>query len=140
MNEELKKAIQGLDEPASLMARAIATPMALERPRFEPPHVSHLNPARWTYERLVKYIKAFEADLDQEHEIGARLVSFGSAVTFHIEDMGYHGPDIISFSGKNDQGETVQLIQHTSQLSVLLVAVKKQQDKARRIGFNLDQK
>lgn len=97
-----------------------------------------LNPAKWTYERLGNYIKAFEADLDDEHEVGARLVSFGSTITVHIENMGYHGPDIITFYGKNEQNEAVQLIQHTSQLSVLLIAVKKQADKPRRIGFTFD--
>lgn len=101
---------------------------------------SKLNPAKWTYERLAKYIKDFEAALDDDHEIGARLVSFGQNVTFHIENIGYYGPDIIHFDGRNEAMEKVQLIQHVSQLSVLLVAVKKQQDKPRRIGFILDKK
>jgi len=97
-----------------------------------------LNPAQWTHERLTEYIKDFEAALDDDHEIGARLVSFGPNVTFHIEYIGYYGPDIIHFDGRNEAMEKVQLIQHVSQLSVLLVAVKKQQDKPRRIGFLLD--
>ncbi|GHO52378.1 DUF6173 family protein [Ktedonobacter robiniae] len=96
-----------------------------------------VNPAKWTYERLSKYINDFESSLDNDHEIGARLVSFGQAITFHIEDIGYYGPDIISFDGRNEAGEKVQLIQHISQLSVLLVAVQKQQEQPRRIGFRL---
>jgi len=108
-------------------------------PSIEPPRIpdSHLNPARWTYKRLAEYIKDFEEELDEEHEIGARLVSFGSNIIFHIEDMGYYGPDIIAFYGLNDKGEKVQLIQNIAQLSVLLVAVKKLGEKARRIGFIL---
>jgi hypothetical protein len=98
------------------------------------------NPARWMFERLATYIKQFESRLDQEHEVGARLVSFGANLTFHIEDMGYFGPDMIVFYGKKDSGEPVQLVQHTSQLSVLLVAVRKQDASARRIGFVLDEK
>ena len=108
-------------------------------PSIEPPGIpdSHLNPARWTFKRLSEYIRDFEKELDEEHEIGARLVSFGSIVTFHIEDIGYYGPDIITFYGLNDKGEYVQLIQNIAQLSVLLVAVKKLGEKARRIGFDL---
>ena len=98
------------------------------------------NAARWMFERLATYIKQFESTLDDEHEIGARLVSFGHNLTFHIEDMGYYGPDMIVFYGRNDSGEPVQLIQHTSQLSVLLVAVRKQAERPRRIGFILDDK
>jgi hypothetical protein len=98
-----------------------------------------LNPVKWAYERLMNYIKDFEAELDDDHEIGARLVSFGQNVTFHIEDIGYHGPDIITFYGRTEETmEKVQLIQHMSQLSVLLIAVKKQHAKARRIGFTVD--
>jgi hypothetical protein len=99
-----------------------------------------VNPAEWMFQRLKKYIQEFEAHLDDDHEIGAHLVSFGHDLTFHIQDMGYHGPDIVTFYGKNERGEDVQLIQHTSQLNVLLVAVRKQQEKPRRIGFILDQK
>lgn len=98
------------------------------------------NPAKWMFERLATYIRQFESRLDEEHEIGARLVSFGANLSFHIEDMGYFGPDMIVFYGRNDQGEPVQLIQHTSQLSVLLVAVRKQTAKPRRIGFILEDK
>lgn len=96
------------------------------------------NSAEWTYERLGNYIKDFEERLDDEHEIGARLVSFGGVVTFHIQNVGYWGPDIISFYGKNDKGEDVQLIQHISQLSVLLVAMQKLEEKPKRIGFIWD--
>lgn len=137
MNDELTKAMRHLKNPLSEMANIVARPMSFEVPRFED---KTINPAKWMYERLAKYIKDFEAGLDEDHEIGARLVTFGTSVTFHIEDMGYYGPDIITFHGKNDLGEDIQLIQHTSQLSVLLVAVKKQAEKPRRIGFILDQK
>lgn len=100
---------------------------------------SATNPAKWTHKRLGEYIRDFEKDLDDEHEIGARLVSFGQALTFHIENVGYYGPDIISFDGINSNGERVQLIQNISQLSVLLIAMKKLQEKPKRIGFLWDE-
>ena len=96
------------------------------------------NPARWTYERLGEYIKDFESELDEEHEIGVRLVSFGQTISFHVQNIGYYGPDIITFYGTNENGEKLQLIQNLSQLSFLLIAVKKLQDKPKRIGFIWD--
>ncbi|MEI2781197.1 MAG: DUF6173 family protein [Candidatus Competibacter sp.] len=96
------------------------------------------NPAKFTYERLGVYIKEFEKDLDDEHEIGARLVTFGQSITFHITNIGYYGPDIISFDGFNQNGEKLKLIQNISQLSVLLIAMKKLEEKPRRIGFIWD--
>ena len=104
------------------------------------PDISRLNPAKWAYDRLAEYIKDFEKGLDEDHEIGARLVSFGSVLTFHIQDMGYYGPDIITFYGQDDKGQDVQLIQNITQLNVLLIAMKKLQDKPRRLGFILDKK
>lgn len=99
-----------------------------------------LNPAKWMHERIVSSINDFEKRLDSDHEVGARLVSFGSDVTFHIEDVGYWGPDMIIFHGVSTEGKRVQLLQHVSQLSVLLVAADKVHEKARRIGFDLTEK
>ena len=95
------------------------------------------NPAEWMHERIVRSINEFEKKLDQDHEIGARLVNFGTNMTFHIEDVGYWGPDIIIFHGKGHDGNSVELLQHISQLSVLLVALKKVHEEPRRIGFKL---
>jgi hypothetical protein len=98
------------------------------------------SPAEWTYERLVKYVLQFEAQLDQDHELGGRMVSFGPQVQFHILDIGYWNPDIITFDGLDQNGNRVRLIQHVSQLNVLLVAMQKLEPAAppRRIGFDLE--
>ena len=116
----------------------LANPLYAQLPPLPGRSRHELNPAEWAYERLGQYIKDFEAELDDDHEIGARLVSFGQSITFHIEDIGYHGPDIITFYGRAETMEKVQLIQHISQLSVLLMAVKKQQATPRRIGFTVN--
>lgn len=98
---------------------------------------STLNPAKWMHERIVRSIASFEEDLDREHEVGAHLVSFGADVTFHIQDVGYWGPDIIRFYGVDNSGRNVELLQHISQLSVLLVAIAKRDTEPRRIGFEM---
>jgi len=120
-----------LDRNLIGLATMIQKPVALQD--------SSLNPAAWAYKRLCRYIRQFEAKLDAEHEIGARLVCFGSEVKFHIENLGYYGPDMICFYGIDEHGQSVQLIQHISQLSVLLIALKKQDEKPRRIGFKISE-
>ena len=134
MSDELEPP---LTEEALCRLSTVVAPLPATLPR--PPELTE-NPAKWMFDRLAAYIKQFESRLDDEHEIGARLVSFGHNLTFHIEDMGYYGPDMIVFYGKAENGEPVQLIQHTSQLSVLLMAVRKQAERPRRIGFILDEK
>jgi hypothetical protein len=82
------------------------------------------SPAESTYERLMKYIGQFEMQLDRDHEIGGRFVSFGDDTHFHIAEVGYWNPDLITFDGFDQNGNRVKLIQHVSQLNVLLVAVR----------------
>jgi len=96
--------------------------------------------AESTYQRLLKYIGQFEMQLDRDHEVGGRFVAFGDDAHFHIADVGYWNPDIITFDGFDQGGNRVKLIQHVSQLNVLLVAVRKTTPPAeppRRIGFYL---
>lgn len=98
------------------------------------------SPAESTYERLMKYIGEFEMQLDRDHELGGRFVSFGDDTQFHIVDVGYWNPDIITFDGFDQNGNRMKLIQHVSQLNVLLVAVRKvtpAEEPPRRIGFYL---
>lgn len=89
------------------------------------------------YRRLLRWINDFHRGLDDEHEVGAKLVSFGQTVTFQIEDIGYWNPSLISFHGKNEKGEPVELIQHVSQINILLVALKRNniEPPKRPIGF-----
>lgn len=90
--------------------------------------------------RLVAYIREFEANLDHDHEVGARMVSFGTAMQFHIVDMGYWNPDIVTFDGVDEDGHRMKLIQNLSQLNVLLVAMPKrvENEPPHRIGFVLE--
>jgi hypothetical protein len=96
------------------------------------------NHAEWMHERIVRSIVDFEKKLDGTQEIGARLISFSDKEIIHIDDVGYWGPDLIIFHGKNRDGLPVKLLQHVSQISILLVALPKVHDLPRRIGFELE--
>ncbi|RZU38187.1 hypothetical protein EV700_2765 [Fluviicoccus keumensis] len=89
------------------------------------------------HHRLINWINDFHKALDDEHEVGARLVNFGQSVTFHIEEISYWNPSLISFIGKNEHGDPVELVQHVSQISILLVAMKRKNisQPKRPIGF-----
>jgi hypothetical protein len=89
------------------------------------------------HKRLVKWINDFDSTLDQEHEVGVRLVSFGQTVVFHLDDMSYWNPSLISFQGTTEDGQPVELIQHVSQISILLMKLKRPDPTKpkRKIGF-----
>jgi hypothetical protein len=96
------------------------------------------SPAQWAYERIILYIQNFEKQLDNEHEVGMGLAG-GSAGVIKIEGLGYYDPDIVTYYGTNEAGAKMQMIQHVSQLNVMLMASPKNIDQAEpnRIGFQL---
>jgi hypothetical protein len=89
------------------------------------------------HKRLVKWINDFDAALDQQHEVGVRLVSFGQTVVFHLDDIGYWNPSLICFKGVMEDGSPVELIQHVTQISVLLMKLPRNDPSKpkQRIGF-----
>ncbi len=93
--------------------------------------------ASGAYRRLVTWIREFEDHLDDDTEVGVRLVTFGRALSFHLCDLSYWNPHFIRFVGSDPSGNPVQLIQHINQVSVLLMKTPKQLDTPRRIGFDL---
>ena len=58
-----------------------------------------------------------------------------------IEGMGYYDPNIVPFHGTDPVGGRTQLVQHVTQLNVMLQAVPKDVEKAElnRIVFRLAQ-
>ncbi|KPP84010.1 MAG: hypothetical protein HLUCCA08_00715 [Rhodobacteraceae bacterium HLUCCA08] len=96
------------------------------------------SPARWAYERLILYIKNFEDRLDADHEVAMGFAGDTTGV-LRIEGLGYFDPDLITFYGSDATGTRTQLIQHVTQLSVMLRALPRPRDKAEpvRIGFRL---
>lgn len=96
--------------------------------------------AQWAYERLILYIKNFEEQLDNEHEAAMGFTG-GDAGVMRIEGIGFFDPDIVTFYGSDPSGTKTQMIQHVTQLNVLLRALPKQadHDEPVRIGFKLSQ-
>ena len=97
-----------------------------------------LGPAHFTWKRLLLYIKNFEATLSAEEEVAIGQTATGTGI-LKIEGIGYFDPDLVTFYGRDEKGAKTQLVQHISQLNVVLKAVRKpdEADAPRRIGFEL---
>lgn len=110
----------------SLPAKAKAKPVAQK------------SAAEWAYERLILYIQNFEKQLDGDHEVAMGFAG-GDMGVMRIEGMGYFDPDVVTFYGSDPTGAKTQLVQHVTQLNVMLRALPKvtEQAEARRIGFRL---
>lgn len=108
-------------------------PSLVSIPDFDEP--TH---AKWMYERIVKQINEFEESIPDNMQAGGRFVTSANGYAFCIDDVGYWNPNMIMFYGTGPDGAKVELLQHTSQLSLLLVAVPRMDDLSkprRKIGF-----
>ena len=92
--------------------------------------------ADYACEKIIERINEFEANLPDDMQAGGKFITFGNEA-FAIDSVTYQNPNILIFSGTTAEGETVQLIQHTSQLNLLLLAVKRNhpEEPRRKIGY-----
>ncbi|RYG25052.1 MAG: hypothetical protein EON93_22525 [Burkholderiales bacterium] len=95
------------------------------------------DPAAWMHQRLVHQVMEFEKNLGPDHEVGGRFVEGPSGEPLHLSNVASWGPDMILFMGEFPDGRKWELMQHYSQVSMLLVAVRKINEEPRRIGFEL---
>ena len=127
MNDEIKKALETIKTPISddmlkkmqleinplrdfsqqdkikeLITKRSFVP---EIPNIE--HTTNPNLASEFHKRIAQWIQEFDANLDQEHEVGVKLLSFGQTIVFHLQDMGFWNPSLILFKGFTDEDEPV---------------------------------
>jgi hypothetical protein len=87
--------------------------------------------------QILSDINDFDSQLDANNEVGVKLVSFGQTITFHVSDIGYYNPGLILFRGVTENGDSIRLLQHVSQISFVLIKLPKlnpEQPKT-KIGF-----
>lgn len=146
LTEQIRTAAEAHEASALPRARVVHTqPDAPKTAEMEPlpdcvaaEPIEDKSPAQWAYERIILYIKNFESQLDDEHEVAMGFTG-GDAGVLQIEGIGFFDPDIVTFYGRDEDGARTQLIQHVSQLNVMLRALPKapEVDEPRRIGFRL---
>lgn len=128
-------------EPTELFRKITDSNMRMARvPSFKQQLLQINEPytAKAIFRKLVGQIQHFEASLNEEYEVGIKLVSFGQSVQFSVISLGYIDPNLIWFNGLLPDGSNVELLQHISQISFLMMAVKRpdpEKPKA-KIGFH----
>ncbi|WHP06338.1 MULTISPECIES: DUF6173 family protein [Acinetobacter] len=96
----------------------------------------HENPVAAIRKTFEDQVKEFEESLSDDYEVGAWLASFGNQILIIVEKIQFSEPNLIIFHGRDDQDNKLQLIQHATQLNLLLNAVKKTTEEPRKpIGF-----
>jgi hypothetical protein len=115
-------------EPTDFLRKITETNMRMARvPSFKQQLLQINEPytAKSIFRQLVQQIQHFESALNEEYEVGIKLVSFGQSVQFSVVSLGYLDPNLIWFAGLLPDGTNVELLQHISQISFLMMAVKR---------------
>ncbi len=146
MNDQISTSAEALENAAMPLARvAHSDPNAPETCEQNPlpPAVTkktpeQKTPAEWAYERIILYIQNFEEQLDGDHEVGMGFAG-GDVGSIRIQGVGFFAPDLITFYGADEAGAKTQMVQHVSQLNVMLKSARKlnEGEAPNRIGFNL---
>jgi hypothetical protein len=121
-----------LDSPSYLSALARTGPSAFILPPSGP-----RDPAEKAVERLGEQIAEFESSLTPEEEVGAIMIGAPGGLVFHMTRVYAINMDLLGFEGLNEHRKPLRLVQHITQLSILLTALPKLDANPRRIGFDL---
>jgi hypothetical protein len=110
-------------------------------PRVFPtvPRLEHLTPpnmAEYAVQAIYEEIADFEDSLDTDHEVGMPIVGGPAGLCVHVREVYRFGTDKLVFVGIDSDQNPVRLIQHLTQLNLLLLAAPKLGSVAVRIGFH----
>jgi hypothetical protein len=92
-------------------------------------------PAEQAFESLTNQIRIFERALTGSEAVGAMLASFGQSVLLQVHTVSRAG-QFVCMEGINSNGDEARLVQHFTQVSLMLTKIKVAPEKPRRpIGF-----
>jgi len=93
-------------------------------------------PPQRMFEAVVSQVQAFEQSLTAGEDVGVMLTTLGAGLVIHVRNLA-HSQEAIFIAGVDEDGREVELIQHFTQISILLTRVKAQnpEEPRRQIGF-----
>ena len=94
-----------------------------------------LSAAEGFYNKIERQIRSIEADLAEGESI--TLTHAGPSGPCSIENMGFHGMDMMIFRGVDSSGRKCKLLVHLHAVN-LMVAVVRSHARPRQIGFSGD--
>ena len=107
---------------------------------LRPQKIELPNSAKYALECLTEEIDKFQEVLSNTHEVGMAVVGGPVGLFVHIRRFYSRGNDKLVFEGFDGQGNPTKLIQHLTQLNIILVSVPKLDDKSYRMGFHVNEK
>ena len=98
-----------------------------------PPPPRQPRPVIEVFASLQKELNAFEAKLDDQHEVAIRIS--GGSTLIHVRTVRFDAPNVLIFEGLTPEGNETVAVQHVAQLNLQIVKVAKISATAFRVGF-----
>lgn len=97
------------------------------------------NNAQYIAQAIRDKLVDFQNSLSDVEDVGLKAVQFGTAITIFIESVSSLGCSLVVFRGRDNAGNPCELVQHISQVNVLMVTVPKPVEiPHREIGYHLE--
>lgn len=98
--------------------------------------IVHKSEAELAYEHIKQYVSKFQSELDENHQISISIFTPTQEFNIMVADVGFYGPNIVSFYGTDNDGNKIQVIQHVNQVNIQLRCVPKSENQPKKsIGF-----
>ena len=78
------------------------------------------NTARQIASRLYEAVINYQKSLSNAQDVALQIVHFNTNTIIIVENIGYIDYSLVVFRGKDNNGRPIELIQHISQINVLM--------------------
>nr|DAE59808.1 MAG TPA: hypothetical protein [Caudoviricetes sp.]DAH62460.1 MAG TPA: hypothetical protein [Caudoviricetes sp.] len=98
--------------------------------------IAQTNNAEYMAKVIGQRIVDFQSTLSEVQDVALQIIQFNNSITLYVTKVSHLGLGLIVFQGSDSANNPCEIVQHISQINVLMAIVSKPADiPHRKIGF-----
>lgn len=98
--------------------------------------IAQTNNAEYIAKVIGQRIVDFQSTLSEVQDVALQIIQFNNSITLYVTKVSHLGLGLIVFQGSDSANNPCEIVQHISQINVLMAIVSKPADiPHRKIGF-----
>ena len=98
--------------------------------------IAQTNNAEYMAKVIGQRIVDFQSTLSEVQDVALQIIQFNNSITLYVTKVSHLGFGLIVFQGSDSANNPCEIVQHISQINVLMAIVSKPADiPHRKIGF-----
>lgn len=98
--------------------------------------IAQTNNAEYMAKVIGQRIVDFQSTLSEVQDVALQIIQFNNSITLYVTKVSHLGLGLIVFQGSDSANNPCEIVQHISQINVLMAIVAKPADiPHRKIGF-----